>query len=145
MAAVSDVLGRQNQHRASHLNGHCEKAGISEVNYKHFSRDEFVCKETGENEIQDRFIRKLDVLRGRCGFPFVITSGYRSPNHSIEAAKDKPGQHSSGRCADIACTSDRKRLVLLREALILGFTGVGVNAKFIHLDERDAPGASWVY
>ena len=40
------------------------------------------------------FLQKLDALREVCGFPFIITSGYRSPNHSIEAAKAKPGTHS---------------------------------------------------
>ena len=30
----------------------------------------------------------VDELRDRCGFPFVITSGYRSPQHPIEAKKD---------------------------------------------------------
>jgi hypothetical protein len=37
----------------------------------------------------------LDALRHECGMPFRITSGYRSPKHSIEAAKPGgPGQAS---------------------------------------------------
>ena len=51
--------------------------------FKYFSRDEFVCQATGENEIEDELIFALDELREHCGFPFVITSGYRSPDHPI--------------------------------------------------------------
>ena len=44
----------------------------------YFTKEEFACQHTGENEIKDTFLLKLDLLRARCGFPFVITSGYRS-------------------------------------------------------------------
>jgi hypothetical protein len=46
--------------------------------FKYFSVDEFACKHTGKNEIDPDFVSKLDVLREVCGFPFTITSGYRS-------------------------------------------------------------------
>jgi len=106
------------------------------TDFKYFTRAEFACSETGENEIHDDFIYKLDELRERCGFPFVINSGYRSPNHSIEAAKDKPGQHTTGRCADIAVNSGSQRYRLVQEALAMGFTGIGVGKSFIHIDLR---------
>jgi hypothetical protein len=37
---------------------------------KYFSRSEFACQYTGENEIKDELIKKLDLLRAACGFPF---------------------------------------------------------------------------
>ncbi len=46
--------------------------------FRYFDREEFVCQATGENEIEDELIHALDELREHCGFPFVITSGYRS-------------------------------------------------------------------
>lgn len=113
--------------------------------YKYFIVEEFACSETGENEIQDRFIRRLDILRERCGFALVVTSGYRSPNHSIEAAKPQPGQHTSGRCADLAVHNGRERHKLLSEALDMGFSGVGVDKHFIHLDERSTTPVLWTY
>ena len=64
--------------------------------FKYFTRDEFVCKSTGENEIEDELIHALDELREHCGFPFVITSGYRSPNHPIELGKKQPGTQHRG-------------------------------------------------
>ena len=54
------------------------------ADFKYFKLEDFNCQETGENEMSRDFIHKLDELREACGFPFIITSGYRSPNHSIE-------------------------------------------------------------
>lgn len=115
------------------------------MSYKYFTYDEFACQETGENETQDRFIRRLDILREKCGFPLVINSGYRSPNHSIEAAKPTPGQHSSGRCADIRARNARDKYVILMFAMEMGFTGIGVAKDFVHIDERSGPGVCWTY
>ena len=113
--------------------------------FVYFTRDEFACKETGENEIKDDFISRLDELRERCGFPFRITSGYRSPRHSIEAVKSRPGQHTTGRAADIAVNGGEQRYILLREAFDMGFPGIGPAKDFVHVDERLSGATSWVY
>ena len=104
---------------------------------KYFYREEFACQYTGENEIKDEFIERLDELREACGFPFVITSGYRSPSHPIEAKKKIAGQHSKGNAADIRVTDGIQRFKLVEQAIALGFTGVGVASSFIHVDTRD--------
>ena len=72
---------------------------------KYFSLLEFDCKETGENNMKPEFLEKLDTLRHYCGLPFVITSGYRSPNHPLEAIKEIPGTHAQGIAADIKITN----------------------------------------
>ena len=113
--------------------------------FKYFKRDEFACSETGGNEIKDDFVLDLDDLREVCGFPFVITSGYRAPEHSIEAAKDEPGQHTTGHCADIAVANGRQRFTLVSEALKAGFTGIGVGKDFVHLDQRNGIPVMWTY
>lgn len=113
--------------------------------YRFFSLDEFACSETGENEISRDFVAKLDELRAICGFPFVITSGYRSPNHSIEKAKTKPGMHSQGVACDISITNGVDRFKIVNNALRLGFTGVGVAKTFIHLDTRSSTPVMWTY
>jgi hypothetical protein len=58
---------------------------------KYFSVDEFACKHTGENHIDLNFVARLDELREKCGFPFAITSGYRSAEHPEEAKKSQAG------------------------------------------------------
>ena len=114
--------------------------------FKYFTREEFACKETGENEIEDELILCLDELREHCGFPFVITSGYRSPDHPIELGKKQPGTHAQGIAADIAVSSGLQRYTIVKNAIKLGFTGIGVAGGFVHVDIRatDTP-VMWTY
>lgn len=116
-----------------------------EISLGYFELSEFDCKETGENKMDSRFLKKLDALRWICGFPFVINSGYRSPEHSVEKAKAKAGTHSKGIASDIACTNSVDRIRLVKLALKAGFTGIGIHKDFIHLDIRDTTPVMWVY
>lgn len=116
------------------------------MDLKYFSVDEFDCQETGENEMQESFLLKLDHLREACGFPFKITSGYRSPEHSIERSKaNGPGMHSSGLAADIAVSGGNERYLIQKHAYALGFTGIGVHRAFVHVDMRETTPVSWPY
>jgi len=114
------------------------------LTYKYFLIDEFRCQQTGENQIDKTFVALLDDLRGRCGFPFVITSGYRSPFHTIEASKNVPGMHTKGIAADIAMNDSTNRSILVQQAMAMGFKGIGISRDFIHLDTRTEP-RMWVY
>ena len=58
------------------------------ITVKYFKREEFNCTHTNKNEMDDAFLEKLDQLREACGFPFVITSGYRDSTHPNEVNKD---------------------------------------------------------
>jgi uncharacterized protein YcbK (DUF882 family) len=116
------------------------------MSFRYFSREEFACQETGENEIKDEFIERLDALRDACGFPFVITSGYRSPRHSLEAKKSNgPGRHAAGDASDIAVVSGSHRFIIVDNAIKLGFNGIGVAKGFIHVDTRDTARVMWTY
>ncbi len=112
---------------------------------KFFARSEFDCQYTGENKMDPEFLERLDELREMCGFPFVITSGYRSYDHPIEAAKDAPGTHAQGIAADIAVDSASNRYILINYAFQQGFTGIGVDSAFVHLDIRNAVPVLWTY
>ena len=114
--------------------------------FKYFKLQDFDCQETGNNEMDIGFIHKLDHLRAACGFPFIITSGYRDPEgHSLEKAKQKPGQHSYGIAADIAVTGGAQRMQIIKHATALGFTGIGVAKSFVHVDIRTTTPMLWSY
>jgi len=113
--------------------------------FKYFKITDFDCQETGENQMSEAFIHRLDELREACGFPFYITSGYRSKDHSIEKAKSKPGMHATGLAADIAVQGGVQRRLLAEKALELGFGGVGVAKGFVHVDIRDTTPVLWCY
>ena len=107
--------------------------------YPNFKKEEFDCKHTGENEMQEDFIDALQRLRTAYGKPIVVTSGYRSLSHPIEAKKGKGGYHTKGIACDIGCGS-QQAYEIISIALKCGFNGIGVNQKgngrFIHLDMR---------
>lgn len=109
--------------------------------YPNFTKKEFDCKQTGENEMQPEFMSKLQLLRDAYKKPMRVSSGFRSVNHSIEAKKKRPGAHTTGQAVDIAI--DRgDAYILLKLALLAGFTGIGIKQKgrgrFLHLDTIEA-------
>ena len=109
-----------------------------EDRWPNFAHRELACSETGECEMDPAFMDRLQLLRNHYGHALRITSGYRSPAHSIEAAKKAPGTHPKGRAVDIACAGV-DAYDIPTEALVCGFTGIGVKQKrerrFLHLDD----------
>ena len=117
--------------------------------FKYFKIEDFDCQETGDNEMDVEFIHKLDQLREACGFPFIITSGFRSKDHSIEKRKEKAGTHAQGIAADIKVSGGDQRYKIVEQAIQQGFTGIGIARTFIHVDSRvigdsEAP-VMWCY
>ena len=119
--------------------------------YVNFSAKEFECQHCGKNEMKSEFMGKLQALRMRYGKPMKITSGYRCPEHPIEAKKEKPGAHASGLACDVGIDG-QQAYELMKDAFALGFTGIGVSQKgsgprFIHLDMlEEAPRPNiWSY
>jgi len=111
----------------------------------YFKIEDFDCQETGNNKMDEAFLRKLDKLRETCGFPFHVTSGYRDPEeHSIEKAKAKPGTHAQGIAADIAIQGGVQRRTIVKEALEMGMS-VGVAKTFVHVDTREYSPVVWCY
>lgn len=110
-----------------------------------FSLEEFQCSHTGENRMVIPFLRILQTMRTAAGFPFRITSGYRSPEHPIEKAKDKPGFHALGLAADIAISNAAERFKVVDLALQNGLNGIGIASNFVHVDMRPTTSVIWTY
>ncbi len=109
--------------------------------WPNFSYAEMSCKETGANDMKVSFMDSLQRLRHVCGFPFVVSSGYRSLLHSVEKAKKSPGAHTLGKAVDILVSGEEAfRLLSLAMSSDSGFFGVGIaqrgphDKRFIHLD-----------
>ena len=115
------------------------------MDFRYFKIEDFACSETGENEIQWDFVSALDDLRGVCGFPFIVTSGYRSPDHSVEARKSQPGQQTKGNAVDIKVSNGVERFTIVKNAISLGFKGIGIANTFVHVDTRDSSPVIWTY
>jgi uncharacterized protein YcbK (DUF882 family) len=92
-------------------------------------------------------ISKLQILRDICGFPFIINSGYRTPAHNKKVGGTKTSSHLKGLAADIHCINSKQRYLIISNALSLGFSRVGIGARFIHLDVDTSKQGSliWLY
>ena len=112
---------------------------------RYFKLSDFNCQETGNNEMSEEFLEKLDELRHKCGFPFIITSGYRDKTHSIEARKAKAGTHARGIASDIRINNGNEAYDIIKNAQSMGFNGIGVAKSFIHVDIRQGMPVIWSY
>jgi uncharacterized protein YcbK (DUF882 family) len=113
---------------------------------KYFTESEF-----NEFEKMDpKLLEKLDQLREVYGYPIKLTSTYRSPDHPIEAKKSKPGEHAYGAAVDIACVGGEATFKLVKSAIEVGFTRIGISRKnnFVHVGigyEGAPPITIWTY
>ena len=98
---------------------------------KYFEESEF--SEFGK--MDPALLAMLDNLREAYGYPIKLTSTYRSPEHPIEAKKSKPGEHAYGAAVDIACVGGEATFKLVKAAIDVGFTRVGISRKnnFVHV------------
>jgi uncharacterized protein YcbK (DUF882 family) len=115
--------------------------------YKHFRLEEFNCTHTGTggDKMDPAFVHKLDELRERCGFSFRITSGWRDLTNPVESKKEKGGTHTQGIACDIAVNNGVERMRIVKEALSMGFSGIGVARSFVHVDMRATTPVMWTY
>lgn len=105
-----------------------------EWNWPNFSPSEFACKHTGELVVDTEFLDKLQQFRLFCGFPFIITSGYRHPTHPVERNKSRPGSHTLGCAADIRYQNGIELYNIITNFARFGFTGIGIAKTYVHLD-----------
>jgi uncharacterized protein YcbK (DUF882 family) len=113
---------------------------------KYFTESEF----NNFEMMDENLLSMLDDLREAYGSPIKITSDYRSPEHPIEASKSKPGEHAYGAAVDIACVGGEATYRLVKAAIDVGFTRIGISRKsnFIHvgIGYPDAPPVTiWTY
>lgn len=106
---------------------------------RYFQPAEFACKCCGQNGIDPQLVDMLDELRDQCGFPLVISSGYRCTKRNQAVGGARSSAHVEGYAVDIRCHGLRAHRVL-EVAMLMGFPGIGVKQtgaienRFIHLD-----------
>ena len=88
------------------------------------------------------------LLEGTLGRELVCTSGYRSPDHPIEAAKKSPGEHSEGLAIDVVAIGGSPVFEIVEAAIDLGCKRIGISRKsnFIHLGlSKERVTSIWTY
>lgn len=127
---------------------------------EHFSENELRCK-CGRYDCQGRgmngdFMDDLEILRVQYAKGMVINSAERCVKHPIEAekianGKSTGGAHTKGCAVDVSVSSSADRYQLLKLAFALGFEGIALENKFVHIDKyanldvRGGQPMTWVY
>ena len=108
--------------------------------WRNISFQEWACSYSGKCLVDEIFLDKVQRVRNQYGRPLIITSGYRSEEHPVEAKKDSRGAHTFGRALDIKVHGHNawELLDIVMEEIFLG-VGISkrgdVNSRFIHLDD----------
>ena len=103
---------------------------------KHFQQSELASPDapgSGVN-MQLPLVLLLDQLREACGFPLIVSSGYRTGKHNELVGGVDSSSHTSGHAVDIRAVSSDARWTIVRHAIELGFNRIGIASTFVHLD-----------
>lgn len=88
----------------------------------------------GLDDMNPELMAKLDALREKCNMPLVINCAYRSPEWDKRKGRSGNSAHTRGLAVDIRCNASATRFKIVRCAMELGFTRIGIGKTFVHLD-----------
>lgn len=101
------------------------------MSFKHFKDEEVV-------GLSSDLVHLLDWTRDICGFPIVITSGFRTPEHNATVGGVQDSTHTDGEAVDIRLPIGLEQQFKLVWALgLAGFNRMGIYTKHIHVDVSD--------
>ena len=131
--------------RLSRLSKKHSKSKMKVSSSKHFSKEELQCPCCYRCEMDPYFLDKLENLRWLVREPLVVTSGFRCRIHNKDIGGYPQSYHLTGQAVDIAIVDSRHRRRLLELAFEVGFGGIGLQKTFMHLDNRNTNGITWLY
>ena len=111
-----------------------------------FTEEELTCKCGCGLQVCDFAIIKLQALRLMIGKPLHINSSVRCAKHNKHVGGAPDSRHLNGIAFDIRIDDTKVRERIIRIAPTLGFKGIGIGEKFIHIDLRsESDSAIWIY
>jgi len=111
--------------------------GLKYFSQKDFDKCSPPCK---LEDMDENFMKKLDIARQVCKSPFVVTSAFRSEIWEREQGRDGTSSHAKGLAVDLKAESSIFRHKLIVSLLSVGFNRIGIGKNFIHVDiDKDKP------
>ncbi|RAP34988.1 hypothetical protein DID80_06915 [Candidatus Marinamargulisbacteria bacterium SCGC AAA071-K20] len=107
----------------------------------HFSKRDFVCKDSGEFKISLGLVGALELLRSKCGNRIQILKGFQSIDSAEKAGKVSRNYHTKGVAADITIDDMNIKEAFKIAEGIEEFKGIGLNFEdnYLHVDVRKSP------
>ncbi len=114
------------------------------IELKNFSRKELECPCCEKFGVDPKSGEKLQKLRDLAG-PININSAFRCEKQNQKVRGAKNSFHVLGKAFDIKTSkmSTQEKEDLVTKAISLGFRGIGIYDKHIHIDDREKE-ARWV-
>ena len=97
-----------------------------------------------KEQMDSKFMERLNKARCFAGLPFVLNCAYRSVEWDKQKGRSGNSMHCKGRAVDIRCLSDVHRAVIVAALIKAGFNGIGIASRFIHVDDRQIK-TMWLY
>lgn len=97
----------------------------------------FYCCENCNLGIKDMdviFMLKLAKAERLAGFKFNYNSTIRCKKHNKEVGGSETSSHLKGLAVDIKVKGSRKRFLILKALIDVGFTRIGIYKTFLHVD-----------
>lgn len=76
----------------------------------------------------------LDLARDRAKVPFILTSGFRTPEANWAAGGKDNSAHLRGLAVDIRCGDSYERFQIIRALYFVGFRRIGDYEDHVHAD-----------
>ena len=94
-----------------------------------------------------KLMERMELMRSMSNIPLVINSWCRCEEHNKESNGVDSSSHVDGWAVDIRCNWSRNKFKILKAAMQVGFTRIGVAKTFIHLDMDPSkpPEVTWTY
>jgi hypothetical protein len=116
--------------------------------YRYFQFSEFDSADqvgSGEKYMDRQFMEMIDYARGLTRLKFKIQLGYVSPFQAKRLGLSTVNSHRIGRAAEIFCINANKRHQIVTSLYEAGFTRIGINRKYIYVDNDDQkPDSLWL-
>ena len=112
----------------------------------HFSKRDFVCKESNTFKVSLGLVGALEELRGAVRKRITIVKGFEHPDVAEKKGSLKRNFHTQGLAADITIEGLELKEIFKAAESIHAFTGIGLNLeeKYVHVDTRKADRILWV-
>lgn len=110
------------------------------LGWPHFSAGELSCPHCGSLYMDPAFMEKIELVRSEFGYPMIVSSAYRCPQHDHDIGG--VGPHTTGAAMDILIYGE-PAYHLLGLFFRRGFAGIGINQakrvpyskRFVHVDD----------
>ena len=99
------------------------------------------------NDMEQDFLDRLDALRERTGVPLQLTSAYRPVEWERTRGRTGSGDHPNRRGVDFAAADPSAKFRIVKSALELGFTRIGIANGFVHIGDTAtlSQNVLWLY